>query len=434
MAESHRVEGVAREGVLGAHAVSSHDVDTRQGSRERLHRSSEKRISRAFAFWLVAVAAGTFTAASAAPSPLYPVYQAEYKFSAITLTIIFAVYVFALVMSLLTVGKLSDYSGRRIVLVSALFVEAGSMVLFIAADGVPVLVAARVVQGFATGAALGVVSAYLLDLQPTDGSRLGSLINTVSTTFGLGVGAVVTGLLVEYGPQPTRLIFVLLCGLFVVLIPVTLFLPETVTRSPGGVAALRPQIAVPPRARLAFVGAVPTMIATWALGGLILSDGGSLLGTVFAQTNDAVIGVVIGLFPIFAATSATVARNVPPATMARAGMLLLLAGTCVFLVAVWSSSLGLFFASAVVAGSGFGSGFLGSLRAVSQLAEAHQRAALLSAVFVVSYLAFSIPALLAGVLITDIGIRTTAYSYGGFVALVALVSIGLARYLAAPGN
>ena len=84
------------------------------------------------------------------------------------------------------------------------------MALFLGADDVGLLLTARIVQGFATGAAIGVLGAYLLDLQPRDGSRLGSLVNSVAPTFGLGLGAIATGLLVQYGPHPTRLIFAIL--------------------------------------------------------------------------------------------------------------------------------------------------------------------------------------------------------------------------------
>jgi MFS family permease len=388
-----------------------------------------RSLTRPIAFWLVASATMALTAASAAPSPLYPVFQAQYKFSEITLTVIFAVYVFALVMSLLTVGKLSDYVGRRTVLAGALVVEAGAMTVFVEADGVGWLLWARIVQGFATGAAIGVLAAYLLDLQPSDGSRLGSLINSVAPTFGLGLGAIVTGLLVQYAPYPTRLIFVVLSTLFVTLVLATLVLPETVGRVPGALAAMRPEIRVPTRARRAFVRAVPTMVATWALGGLILSVGGSLLGTVFGQTNDAVIGLVIGLFPVSAAAAAALARDMSPPNMARLGSAILVVGTALFLVAVGWSSIGLFVVASIVAGAGFGSGFLGSIRAVSQLAEPHERAALLSAVYVVSYLAFSLPALVAGVVVTHIGLRDASYGYGGLVALVAVSTLAVERLI-----
>lgn len=232
-------------------------------------------------------------------------------------------------------------------------------------------------------------------------------------------------MLVEYAPHPTRLIFAVLTALFVVLALATVVLPETVQRMPGAMAALRPQIAVPVRARRAFAGAVPTMVATWALGGLILSVGGSLLGVVFEQSNHAVVGLVIGLFPFSAATAAVCARGLSPASMVRLGSAALAVGMSLFLVALAAASIGLFVAAAIVAGGGFGCGFLGALRTVSQLAEPQERAALLSAVYVVSYTAFSVPALVAGVVTTRVGLLDTSLGYGGFVALVAVGAVAI---------
>jgi MFS family permease len=115
--------------------------------------------------------------------------------------------------------------------------------------------------------------------------------------------------------------------------------------------------------------------------------------------------------------------------MARLGGAVLAVGTGLFLVALGYSSMPLFVIALIVAGAGFGSGFLGSTRAVSQLAEPHERAALLSVVYVVSYLAFSLPTLVAGVLTTHIGLRDTSFGYGGFVALVAVASLALEGWI-----
>jgi MFS family permease len=113
-----------------------------------------RSVPRPVAFWLVGAAIATVTAASSAPSPLYPIYQARFRFSEITLTVIFAIYVFSLLISLLTIGRLSDYIGRRVVLAGALAVDAGAMALFVGSNSVGWLLWARAVQGFATGAAL----------------------------------------------------------------------------------------------------------------------------------------------------------------------------------------------------------------------------------------------------------------------------------------
>lgn len=376
-------------------------------------------LPRAISFWLVAATTAALTAASSAPSPLYPVYQAEFGFSSITLTAVFAAYVLALLTSLLTVGRLSDYLGRRPVLAAALVVEAAAMAVFLDAHGVAALYLARLVQGLATGAAIGVLGAYLLDLQPATGSRLGSLVNSAAATGGLGVGAMLSGVLIEYGPHPTRLVFGILTATFLALALTTAVLPESVERKPGALAAMRPQVSVPTAARRAFVRTIPTMASTWMLGGLMFSVGGSLLTGVFGQDNHAVVGLVLGLFAGTAALSSLVQRDQTPEAMERFGISALLIGAALFAVAIVTTSLTLFVVAAVIAGTGFGPAFLGAFRTVSQLAEPHERAALISAIYVVSYLTFSIPALVAGLLITDTGLRDTALGYGLVVVAVA---------------
>lgn len=383
-----------------------------------------RTLGRGAAFWTVAGATATLLAASSAPSPLYPVLQARIGFSALTLTVIFAVYVVALLVALLTVGRLSDFLGRRPVLAAALVVEAASMGLFLLADGVPLLLLARVVQGLATGAAIGVLGAYLLDLQPDDGRRLGSLVNGAAPTTGLALGAVGTGVLVQHAPAPTHLVFALLGVAFLILALVTVtVLPETVSRAPGALRALRPRVAVPAAARREFLGATPTMVATWALGGLVLSVGASLLSQVFDVTSSTVVGVGIALFSTAGTVAAVLARDAAVTTTARRGLGALLVGTVVLELALQTASLPLFVLASLVAGAGFGASFLGALRAVTQLAAPHERAALLSAVYVVSYLAFSVPAVVAGVLITRVGLVPTVQGYGAFVAVLAAVSL-----------
>ncbi|MGW2940036.1 MFS transporter, partial [Streptomyces sp. NPDC001156] len=106
-----------------------------------------ERISRSVGFWLLAVALLAFFAAASAFSPLLVVYQHRWGFTPTMLTTIFAVYALGLLVALLTVGGLSDYVGRRPVLAGALIVEAASMVMFLTADGVGLLLVARILQG-----------------------------------------------------------------------------------------------------------------------------------------------------------------------------------------------------------------------------------------------------------------------------------------------
>ena len=63
---------------------------------------------------------------------------------------------------------------------------------------------------------MGAISAALLDLQPRDRKPLGALMGAVSPLTGLALGALAAGLLVDYGPDPTRFVFWLLVAAFVI--------------------------------------------------------------------------------------------------------------------------------------------------------------------------------------------------------------------------
>ncbi len=150
-------------------------------------------------------------ASSAAPTPLYAIYQAQWHFTPITTTVVFGVYAMAVLAALLTLGKLSDHVGRPLVLLTAIAVHAGSLVIFATATGIPALLAARVVQGVSTGAALGAIGAAMLDMD----RELGTFANAVAPGLGSASGAILSALAVRFLPDPTHLIYLALIGVLV---------------------------------------------------------------------------------------------------------------------------------------------------------------------------------------------------------------------------
>ncbi|MEU5851454.1 MFS transporter [Saccharopolyspora shandongensis] len=247
------------------------------------------RLSRTAAFWTLAATLLAFMCAAAAPSPLYSVYQAEWHSSAITLTVVFAVYAIALLAALVTVGALSDHIGRRPALLAALATQAVAMLAFITADSSGWLLSARILQGLATGLATGATSAGLVDLRP----KLAPLINTATPGIGLGAGAIGSGLLVEYAPAPTMLVYVLLLAACAVAAVGIALMPETSPRRPGAPASLRPTIGVPAGARGRFLTVVPILITTWSMTGFCMSLGPSLAIELLGITNHLVGGFVV---------------------------------------------------------------------------------------------------------------------------------------------
>jgi MFS family permease len=377
-------------------------------------------------FWIVVSALTAMMIAAGAPTPLYGVYAERIGFSSVTLTVIFAIYVVALLATLLVVGSLSDFVGRKPVLLVALALEIVSLAMFVPADSVALLLAARTVQGVATGAALGALGAAMLDTQ-RPGSQLGTLFNSVVPPLGLAIGVLGAGALIEYAPDPTRVVFWVLIGAMAAAFVALLVIPEPGVRRPGALASLRPDVRVTGAVRPAFVVAAPVFVATWAVGGIYLSLGPSLAAGVFGLTDHLVGGIVVAALTASGALAAYLTHAMPPRRAVRIGSALLIAGLLIALAGIEFVATPLFLLGSVVTGLGFGASFTGALRSVMSLVGADNRAATLSAVLTVSYLAFSVPAILAGWAATRVGLSRAAIGYGVAVIAVTLVSVALDR-------
>jgi len=387
-------------------------------------RSGRRTLPDAAAFWILAVLFLMLFYASAAASPLYRVYQVQFRFSSATLTAVFAVYVLVLLITLLFFGSVSDYLGRLPVIITALVLSVAGCAVFLAAHGVGALYVARSLQGIATGLASGAIGAALIGLQPA-GSQRAPLVTSGFSTLGLALGALITSALVQYAPAPTHLIWWALLAVFAVGIAAVLAMAEPGSRRPGVLASLRPRIAVPPQARATFAGAVPCFVATWALGGLYLSLGPSLAAAATGSPNLLWGGLVIFLVCGTGAVAAFALRGVGSRTAMLAGCLLLLAGVAVTFGAIAATTSVAFLAGTAVAGAGFGLGFSGAFRMTIALATPAESAGLVTAIFTVGYLAFSVPALIAGVAATKFGLHSTALVYSASLAVLVAVATGI---------
>ncbi|MEV6773956.1 MFS transporter [Nocardia sp. NPDC051030] len=389
------------------------------------------RMSNSSAFWLLAVALALLLFASAAPSPMYPVYQQMWHYSPLVSTAVYAANAIALLVTLLFAGSLSDHVGRRPVLIAAVLVELAGTLAFAEAQSVTWLFVARIVQGIATGLATGAISAALIDLQPAE-SRLGALMGNVAAGGGLALGAISSGLLVAYAPAPTRLVYWLLAAAFTIIVIGVLVIPETVAADGRAMASLRPKVSVPQPVRAAFITLVPSIIASWALGGLYLALGGALMRVQFHLTSPLAGGLVVVALQGTSAVTALLARDWTIDQALRRGPILLITGVSVALLAAATHSVWLFFAASMIAGFGFGPSFSGALRLLTGQTPAENRAEVVTAVYVVSYLALSIPAVLAGLSVNQFGLATTTYLYGAVVIVLETIAmLGSTRHRSA---
>jgi hypothetical protein len=358
-------------------------------------------------------------ASSSAVTPLYRLYQASMHLTPFWITIVFASYVASLLTALLTVGGLSDYVGRRPVILAALLLNAAAMLLFAEARDVGQLILARAVQGLCVGVGTTALGAAILD---TNRAR-GPLLNSVTAFLGMTAGALGSAALITFAPDPLHRVYDVLLGLTALMIALLWVMPESTTRKDGALASLRPHVSVPPQSRSILARLTPANIAAWSLGGLYLSLMPTVVATAMGVASPWVGGVVVSALMLTAATSVATFRDWPARRLILMGTSTLSLGVAVSMFGIQQQQVAALLAGTVIAGAGFGSTFSGTLRALLPTAGPHERAGLLSAFYLQSYLAFALPAVAAGLSVPVIGLSTAAYVYGAVIMTLAIISL-----------
>ena len=379
------------------------------------------RLPDRFAFpFLAALLLGYFFASSA-PSPLFVVFQGRWGFSPGLLTLAFGIYALVLLVVLLMAGSLSDHLGRRPVILLALVMQIATMILFLTARGIGGLIAARVAQGLAMGVVNGALSAAIVEAAPAHCKRLGALMTSIAPLAGLSLGSLMTGWAVSLSQWPEDWMFGTLAAVFLACCVLVLGVPESTSPRLGVWASLVPRMAVAVRARAVFVRGLPLLLVIWALCGLIMALGASLMGQVFGIHSGSVNGMTVGVLCGAAAIAPPLMRQLKPAMIALLGMAAVSVGVAVLLAAVQAGLAWLFFLGLAVGGAGLGASFSGLVQSVAPLADEHERAELFAAIYVVTYLSLSIPPIMAGFLIPRLGFLPTLQGY-----LAVMLAAGLA--------
>ncbi|PCN48714.1 MFS transporter [Curtobacterium sp. 'Ferrero'] len=376
-------------------------------------------------FWILTATLLAAMASSAVPSPIYPVYAAEWHLTPLMLTAVFAIYVAGLLVTMLVVGRLSDHVGRKPVLFAGGLLLVVSLALFTRADGLTALVVDRIVQGVAVGLLIGALGAALIDNSLERFPSLAGVLNGAVPPFALATGALSSGALVEWGPAPEQLVYVVFGALLLLLVVALVVVPERVTRRPGALRSLRPTVSVPRASRALFRSVAGALVASWALGGLFLSLVPSALGAVFGIDNHFAAGALIAVVTGVGGLTGLAIQRFDPRRSLYLGLVALIAGPVVTVAFVFAHSLPGLVVGSAIAGVGFGAGFQAPLRMLLATAAPTHRAGLLSSVYVVSYLAFGVPAVVAGLVEPALGFVPVLAGYGAFIVLAAATALVL---------
>jgi len=374
-------------------------------------------------------AAGAFAvcmAGTTLPTPLYGLYQEQLGFSELTVTVVFAMYAFAVIAVLLVAGNLSDTVGRRPVLLAGLGFAALSALCFLLEGGLPLLYLGRLMSGLSAGLFTGTATAYVMELAPAGKEGRAAFAATAANMGGLGLGPLLSGVLAQYAAQPLVLPFVVHLVMVAVAAGVLLALPETVADAKP-VSAARPQLpSLPPEVRGVFVPAGVAAFTGFALFGVFTAVSPAFLSQTLDVHNRAVIGLIV--FSAFlASTVGQLAAG--PLGARRAlplGCAVLIAGLALLGGSLLRETLWLLVLSALVGGAGQGLSLRGAVGAVAAVAPADRRAGTISALFVVAYTGISIPVIGVGVLTEPIGLEDAGVA---FIACMALLTASAGLYL-----
>jgi predicted MFS family arabinose efflux permease len=370
-----------------------------------------------------------FLAGANAPSPLYQRYEMAWHASALIGTIAFAAYAVAVIVGLLWLDRLPDRFGRRAVLLTAIGAQVFALALFALAGSFLPIIIGRVLQGLGSGAAFGILSATMIESH----KQRGPIAAAASPGAGSGIGALASGLLIEFAPCPTRTIYLVLGLVLLVQGALVLRLIPDTGRRPNPPRSLVPRIAVPPDARAAFLGCAPVVFAVWGLSGFYAALSPALY-RVLAHTNSSWQSALPLFTLLGSATVTTVAlRRVSARAATITGVLATLAGLGVTVAALALDSAGLYLAASATAGIGFGAGFQGPVRMVTSGASDRDRPALMAAVFVVAYLGLGLAAIVPGAL-TSAGVPLTQVAAGLAMVLAVISAAAVVATVRATGK
>lgn len=359
------------------------------------------------------------------PTPLYPLYRQAFGFGAVTLTLVYAIYVLGNLAALLLCGRLSDQLGRRRTALPAALVGLASALVFAAAAGTGWLFVARVLSGFATGLAAGATTAWITDLSA--GDALAATFASAANLAGLTLGPLLAGVLAQYAPWPLRLSYLVYAVLLLIGMAAVWRARETVALHGGEPLALRPRLGVPRGLRLRFLAPAFAAFATFALLGFYAALVPGLLAGSLHQRGPLTAGLVVaGLF-LVATLTTLLGSGLGGIVAMRGGLALMLPALTLLVAAEAWQSMVLLALATLLSGIAAALGYRGSLQAINALAPERQRGEVVSSYLVACYLGNSLPVIGIGGLEAVTGPFVAHLAFAIVIAVLALAAVASAR-------
>jgi MFS family permease len=386
------------------------------------------RPERGWAYAAISVLFVSVMVATTEPTPLYAFWERSYRFGSIVTTLVFATYAVGVIAALLFAGRDSDVDGRRPVLLACVGLSALSSILFLLADGLPMLFAARLISGLSAGLVSPTATATLVDLAGTV-PLWSKVVPGVVNLLGLGLGPVLGGVLAESAAHPTRLPFEVHLGVLTVAVILALGLAyrDRRVRTSPVMLVSRPSLGLPGAGRGTFVAAALGGFTTFALLGLFTSLVPTFLEKVIGQHHPWVIGASVSLLFGAAVLTQLALRGRPAGVAIELGLAVLIAGLAVLAASLDIASYPLFLAGTVICGSAVGAAFSGGLAIALNVAAPGERGRVSSLFYLIAYVGLTIPVIGAGIGVAEAGVLPTFIIVGTVLAVFDLAALTYLR-------
>jgi MFS family permease len=342
-------------------------------------------------------------------------------------TAIFAAFPVALVVVLALFGDVADYIGRRRTIQIGLIALLASGVLFIIAPTVEFTYAARVFTGIGVAFTMGPASAAMVEFSPLGLARQrASAVTTAATATGLALAVLISGVLIDFAPLPTHLSFAIFSVAVVGVLIASLRLPRHTSAEANG--RWRPRgVRIPKELRFTFVAGALSVTAGFTIGAIVLSLGADIARDLIGSSDALVGSSVIALFAVVMGAAAITARRLRPRTTTAAGAGAGLASLALLAVAAHLHSLPLLIIFAIIAGIAYALLFAGGLALINGFAPAHHRAGLISATYLLAYLAQGVAAFTLGLIATASTLELAVDVGALAIAVIVIVSFVVSR-------
>lgn len=379
------------------------------------------------AFWAAATSLVATFAASASPVPLFNTYRSVFGLTTADISLAVVCYFAGTIFSLLFLGRLASHIGRKPTALATLALLASGSAVLMNVSGLGWLLAGRLLMGLGAGLASSGLTSYIVDAAPPAPAWLGSVASSQAPNLGLAIGAVGAGALVEHGPWPTRLVYLVTIVWLAISAALIAISPETVPPTPGAWRSLRPQVHIPARAVPLLPVAAAVFIATWSVGAFYQAFVPSLVADQLHTSSALVVGLVFCSYMAPNVAGAPISGRFTPAGAQRAGMATFLAGVLTIVTGLVVGSMPVFVAGSLIGGAGQGIAMSGAVRGLLHGSDAAERAPIFAAIFLISYGGAAASSLVSGQLTHAVPLVGIAAGYGALALIAALIVVPFAR-------